>query len=238
MWRQRKFSEAEKILLDGVKLKSDWPYYRPALAKVYGAWSDVLRNVQKDPRGQLRLLEEALRYDPGNRVALSRMIDLRRSTDPKTKKHACEYIQELLFRDSPSATLHLLLGNDEWRQGNREAAVQHLEKACRFAPDIEEVANNLAWVLAHSDRSELPRALELINSVVDRWPDNPHYRETRGQILAKLGRWKRAVSDLEFALRAHLEAPNLHQTLAVVYENLSDGEMALKHRQLAAAEGK
>src|SRR5438445_652901 len=75
----------------------------------------------------------------------------------------------------------------------------HLEQAFRLAPQEGLVANNLAWLLAQPPSPDLPRALALIDSVLARWPDQPNYLETRGQILVKLQRWNEALADLEMA---------------------------------------
>ena len=62
------------------------------------------------------------------------------------------------------------------------------------------------------------------------------YRDTRGLILVKMKRWKDALPDLEFALRADLGRPELHRALARVYDNLQMPEVATEHKRLA--EGK
>ena len=63
------------------------------------------------------------------------------------------------------------------------------------------VANNLAWVLAFSPPVDLPRALELANAAVNKVPNEPRFRGTRGQILARMEKWKEALPDLEEALK-------------------------------------
>lgn len=95
------------------------------------------------------------------------------------------------------------------------------------------VANNLAWALASQPEPDLPRALELIELALDGNPTEPNFLSTRGRILARLGRWKDALSSLEAALPALPNNPTLHADLADVYAALGSTELAAEHRQKA-----
>jgi predicted Zn-dependent protease len=97
------------------------------------------------------------------------------------------------------------------------------------------VANNLAWILANGPDPDLPRALETINAVIERWPGELRFRGTRGQILARMQRWKEALADLELALKVYPDSAQLHRALAETYEHLDAPGMAVEHRQRAAA---
>ena len=66
-------------------------------------------------------------------------------------------------------------------------------------------------------------------------PSNPHYRETRGQILIQLERWGDAASELEIALNGMPDNKPIHQSLALAYEKLGRSEAARMHRQLASS---
>jgi predicted Zn-dependent protease len=122
---------------------------------------------------------------------------------------------------------------DAWEQGKHEEGLLHLEQAYQLAPHMGVVANNLAWVLANAQPPDLPRALTLMNTVLERWPNEPLYRDTRGEVLVKMGRWKEALTDLQAALPAYPNHPALHLRLAETYEHLGIPEMAAEHRRLA-----
>jgi tetratricopeptide (TPR) repeat protein len=81
---------------------------------------------------------------------------------------------------------------------------------------------------------DLPRALQLIDLAVKQVPGNPAYRDTRGAVYLRMGRWKEALAEFEAALPAMPESPSLHAALAEVYERLGSPAMAAKHRRLAA----
>src|SRR5207253_255244 len=104
------------------------------------------------------------------------------------------------------AVAHFALGSDAWKHGRAAEARHHWEQACRIDSGKSDgasilVANNLAWLLAHQEPTDTPRALELIDQALTRSPMHPVLRGTRGQILVKLKRGKDAVADLETAVQ-------------------------------------
>ena len=54
--------------------------------------------------------------------------------------------------------------------------------------------------LSTGNLDDAERGLKIIQSVVEQFPENPQYRDTRGRILARLGRNGEAVADLELAV--------------------------------------
>ena len=51
-------------------------------------------------------------------------------------------------------------------------------------------------------------------------------------------RWKKALPDLEAALRAKPDDNDLHRELAETYENLGEPDMASEHRRQAGSPGR
>jgi predicted Zn-dependent protease len=88
-------------------------------------------------------------------------------------------------------------------------------------------------LMVRSPSPDLRRALDLINPIVERFPENVNYRDTRGRIHAKMGKWKEALADLETVLQHQRDNPELHRTLAEIYEHLGDPGMASVHRRHA-----
>jgi predicted Zn-dependent protease len=142
-------------------------------------------------------------------------------------------LQILLAEGKSPAILHLMLGIDQWQQGNKAGGLQHVEQAYLASPQAPLIANNLAWMLANGGSPDLPRALELIESVLKREPKQPRFRNTRGYILAKLGRWQEAVADLEASLADLPDKSLCHSTLAEAYDHLGLPSLASDHRRLA-----
>jgi predicted Zn-dependent protease len=104
-----------------------------------------------------------------------------------------------------------------------------------MSPQTPILANNLAWVTAFGPSPNLEKALATIEPVVRSWPDDPRFRGTRGQILASLGRWKEALPDLQAALKAYGDRPDLNLALATTYDHLDAPGIAAEHRLRAEA---
>jgi tetratricopeptide (TPR) repeat protein len=180
------FAGAVDILQPGLAMPQSRPY-REALARVYAAWSDAAgRDPDKAARSErLNLLEQGLRYDPIHPALLQRVLALTRTPGAEAQK-AQAILDRLLGQNESAAAVHALLGEDAWRRGRVNEARRHHEEAYRLAPQDEVAANNLAWMLAHSQPTDLPRALALINSVLERRPNHPSFRDTQQKILAKM----------------------------------------------------
>lgn len=138
-----------------------------------------------------------------------------------------------MARGAATGPVRYALGLDAWEHGRAAEARLHWEEACRLWPEMPAFANNLAWVLGTGPNPDLPRALDTINPVIARWPGDPRFRETRGQILARMRHWKEALPDLETALSVYPDDPELHRTLADTYEHLGAPAMAAEHRKRA-----
>jgi tetratricopeptide (TPR) repeat protein len=198
-----------------------------------------------------------LQNDPNNGVLLQQLLQITHGSDASAEQ-ARQRLRELIAQ-RPSAVLHLALGLDAYAEGKPEQARFHWEQA--VSEDREHMlvaANNVAWLLSHpqpgdqkalklatgaqamllpatAEPANLNRALELIVFVVKQRPTNPRFRETRGQILLKMGRWKESIADLEYALPAPVPANKgpIHASLARAYQELGLPELAEQHRKLA-----
>lgn len=229
------FGEAVEVLREGLTASGD-PRYRPALAGVFVAWSEALAKESEGTVAErLSLLERGLSFDPSNPVLLDRLLAAMRIGGPAAESTLAS-MRSQLAAGKGTASLRYALGVNAWERGRPEQARLYWEEALRSDPGMAVIANNLAWALAVDPHPDLPRALRLIDPVVARWPNEPRFRGTRGQVLARLGRWKDALPDLEAALRVGSRSAGLHRTLAEAYEHLGDPEMAAEHRRLAGSE--
>ncbi len=224
---------ADALRLDAL-LKTD-PRFPRALARIYLAWSDaVARTDPSDLAQRLALLERGLACEHADIALLGRFSELIRTGGPEGGR-ARQALLDLVTRGRASGPVRYALGLDAWENGRPAEARLHWEEACRLMPETPAFVNNLAWILAQGPEADLPRALDTINPVLKRWPGDPHLRATRGEILAKLERWKEALPDLEAALTAEADNPALHRMLAETYEHLGAPAMAAEHSRRAAA---
>ena len=105
--------------------------------------------------------------------------------------------------------------------------------AFKAAPQMPYVANNMAMLLTLDTPPDLDQALAIIQSVLTNSPGNPGFRDTRGKILLKLGRYQEAITDLEFALPSLKSANSTHKALAEAYQALGLSLLAEEHLRLA-----
>jgi len=88
-------------------------------------------------------------------------------------------------------------------------------------------------LLVLTKQPDLTRALALVQPMVEVMPNQPDFRNTRGQIYVKLGKWAAAVDDLEYALPLVLDKSATHTALAEAYQNLGMSALAAEHARLA-----
>lgn len=231
----REYRQAEAVLQEGRAADGDSSAYRQALAAVYVAWSDAeAKRSTSDLGARLDLLVRGLRLDPAKGELLQRLAEVLDGGGPGAESVRAS-LRALLAEGQAATAVHFLLGIDDWRGGRFASARLHWEMAHRAAPELALVANNLAWALASGPDPDLARALDLIDQAIDRTPDEPRLRGTRGRVLARQGRWREALLDLEAALPADRSGRELHRDLADAYTALGDPAAAAEHRRRAEA---
>ena len=133
----------------------------------------------------------------------------------------------MLTEGKAAVILHFTLDIDAWQHGHPEEARKHLALAYETASQLPFVANNMAMILTVGDKPDLSRALTIIQSALAKFPNNPSFRETRGEILVRSGRSQEAIADLEFALPLLASKRAAHKALAEAYRSLGLRDLAL-----------
>lgn len=137
------------------------------------------------------------------------------------------------LRASPRTPTQLLtmIGTEaaierEWADGKK-----FLEIAVGRDDATPPAWNNYALVSAELPDADLEAALEAVNKALESMPEEARFRETRGQILLKQGRYDAAVEDLSYALNQLPDVPEIHTGLAEAYAALGEEELAELHRE-------
>jgi tetratricopeptide (TPR) repeat protein len=207
-----KFGEAEAALRAGQKLMPGEEIDK-ALSmlfvnrfdqKVPATANREIASSQDDFEEGLQYLEEALRLDPDNAAALSRLPALA-ELSPGLRSEVKQRLQRALDKQQATSIVHFGIGVIESLDGNPDAAKLHFEVASAQGLQTAQLMNNLAWSIAYSEMPRLETALELVNRALVMQPGRPEILDTRGHIFAKMGRHTEAIADLERAL------PNLAQ---------------------------
>jgi Flp pilus assembly protein TadD len=191
----------------------------------------VERNAKADPAQRLQLVEEGLKYDAGNSDLLSALTPERIRPGEAAQTRAL--LQRLISDGRAPAAANLILGMDAWQRRDFAVARVHWETALQLSPQLNLAANNLAWLLAHEEPRDLTRALALIDAVLQRAPNEPRFRGTRGAILAGLGRWREALPELIAALPASRASAAHHRLLSETYQHVGLSDLAQEHQNRA-----
>lgn len=253
--------DAISLLKEG-QILSPTAAYGKMIAELHVLMYDQLA-AQSPPNylAMLGHLRDALRLNPGMSGAIRRLVNFGERTtatgdestaaannsganggtkspeseDGKSEAaaHAEEMLRMMLVRGENMAAAHMALGLKDYRDGDFETARVHFEAAYELEPTSVRIANNLAWILAHQGQPQLKRALAVINTVIERYPNEARFRDTRGEVYLAMGRWEEAKKDLEVALPRLKNDPRIHQSLAKAYAKLGIEELAQQHRDVA-----
>ena len=228
---QGKFEEAIH-LLDNVLLQGPNPLFASTLADVCARWLEK-NGLKKNTTERLRMVEKGLKHNPEQPKLSQYLIEIARANDA-VGQDAQKILNQLVAEATGSAAAqwHLALGREARSKGNVEMARMELQSAYDFAPHLTQIRTELASILLSGKQEDLAQALEMIQPVVEQFPQNPEYRNIRGQIFAGMGRNQAAIADLEFASSKLPSAQQIHLLLVRVYESLNQPKLAEKHRQM------
>ena len=228
------YPAAFAILEAGYKKASN-PDYKSCLAQLCAEWVGSLdKDNARDLGERLRVIQVGLQYAPQNE-SLLRALAAMSGLEGTAAEAAQQSVNRMLAAGQNVALLHFCLGGLAWQRGDLDKARYHYQAAYASDPTAPNVANNLAAALMTGDKPEYPLALAIIQPLVEKFPRNPNYRDTRGQILVALGREQEAVPDLEFALPKLPDPLSTHKALAQAYRKLGFADLAAEHERLARA---
>lgn len=205
-----------------------------AIAEAMVVQANKIRKEDASPRGMMKSLErlrEAMDVDPSNPSLIKSVTEVCLQAAESNNKELFILREAVVQGVSPDAS-HFILGTTCLMEGNMEEAKRHLEVALKNNPKLPGLLNNLAYSISAQENPDLERALRLANSAVEAMPENAFVRDTRGQILLKMGRFSEAIADLERALSTPELRPVVRPKLVRAYQAVGDEALAERHRQL------
>ncbi len=177
----------------------------------------------------LKMLQVALVFAPQNPRVLTLVADkVLASLDDDNEQIAT--VRNALVSGSSPGIAHFIRGTAALMKGEVERAQNSLTLAARELPQSGAILNNLAVALTMKSDDNLERALKISEQAILQTVNaTPHFYETRGQILYRLGRFKEAIPDLERAVSVPELAKNAHRALAECYKEIGDDDIASLH---------
>ncbi|TWU04859.1 tetratricopeptide repeat protein [Stieleria varia] len=185
----------------------------------------------------LKMLRAALNYAPNNPRVVTLVADQVLGTlnddEPSIAEIRDGLLASLVDGKSPGIA-HFIKGTSALMSDDIANAMLHLDLAREMMPQSSAVLNNLAVAMALQKDPDLDKALKLSNAAIEQTPQpTPHFYETRGQILYRMGSFMAAIPDLERTLAAPSLATKAHEMLAVCYDRVGDKVLANQHRAAA-----
>ncbi len=104
--------------------------------------------------------------------------------------------------------------------------LEPMEKVFRVYPETDRsVPARYARSIAHFKVSNMDRALELIDGLIEEKPADPYFYELKGQMLFEHGRLREALQPYRKAVELAPQSPLLNLALAQVEVNLNSPEL-------------
>jgi tetratricopeptide (TPR) repeat protein len=209
--------------------------FEAALTSAYVLAFDQTNPAEVDRR--LELIQKAWNHGPDSAAVNRRLTALAGGSEQEARQ-AKQTLEEAIKSGKSPGIAHYAMVSVAAREGDYKIALAHAEAAFAAMPNMPEMENNLAYLLAKVEPPDLQRAIKLADAAVAAAPNNAHFRETRGEVLLKLQRYRDAAAELELALAQLKDLPAIHASLAEAYQHLGDAELAAKHKALAAEKAK
>ena len=221
-------------VLEEAKARNPVEAFDWAISQFYIAWYDELTHRSRHRlQARMGLLLRALSHDCDQASLLSRLATLATESSGPLRDRAVQILKSVKQQGSLPAGVHFVLGGLAVEKEDLRTAIWHYEQVNAQQANQPAVLNNLAWCLASIDEPDLKRALMLADRAIQIAPDKMAYRETRGQILAQLHRWKEAITELERALHEMPGHTPIHLTLARAYQEVGLPALSATHRRFA-----
>lgn len=229
---QHKYREAVATLQSCLE-KADRQPLIDGIVQICDVWQREIELRQSpEDLDRLFITQSVLTVQPQSHVWQLRLLDLA-SGKSLVRPAALKLIEQLAQDQNAGAEVCFFLGMEALRHDDHAAGRAYLERSYKLLPDHEATAINLACTLLEGPDPDPARALALATQALKTKPDNPLFRETRGEALAALARWPEAVDELEAALPRLEDRRQAHLQLASAYEKLGQNDKAQQHRMLA-----
>lgn len=194
----------------------------------------ILRTEPLDVKLAWKMLKIVLDREPNNSEMIDTAIGLGIGPPDRTSEEAREWVISMMRSESIDPVVLGRLAMAAHASSQWPLAIECYEKLTKIDPENWIAMNNLAGIYYKVPPYQYEKALTLIDKVLSNTPDNPSFLETRGQILARVGRIEEARKILEESLAIFPDEWNLHNTLSQIYDYEGKTTLAAIHREKLA----
>ncbi len=153
-------------------------------------------------------------------------------TQLKKYDEALQYLEKAKRINPNNAQVYSMMGmiyDDLEQWGKCNDAYEH---ALAIDSSNILIMNNYAYSLSKQNK-DLDKALKLVNKALEKAPDNGSYLDTKGWILFKLGKIKKAKDYVERALKKDKASAEVNEHMGEILLKLGNKKEALKYFEKA-----
>lgn len=191
--RQEKFTKARAKIDKAIK---EHPDNKKTLSAMHYLRSDIFLAEKKLDSAEAEL-KKAIEIDEEYLPAYSAYASLLVSKN-QTDAALAQYRK--VVEKKPAASIYTLIGMLEDANGNSDDAEKSYRKALEISPGTPIAANNLAWMIADSNRGNLDEALRFAQETVSKNQNVAGFHDTLGWVNYKKGFYLRAVESFKKAI--------------------------------------
>ena len=206
-----------------VALRGLLQYTRTQESSADQAAVTLLKATGQSPRGLMDFMEQL----SGQEVLLSSNQDPYLRTHPLTQdriEFLRQAVRESPYADKPTDAELLRLHNR--MRAKLIGFLSPMNQVLRSYPPIDiSLPARYARAIAYYRVPDIDKALAEVDSLLAELPNDPYFRELKGQMLLEHGRVAEAVPEYEAAAQALPESAQIHQALAKARIALNTPEM-------------
>ncbi len=184
---------------------------------------------------RVKLIQRASQCAPHDPLVLNALANILH----ELRQYPDQYLPQLqsaMAQGFDHESAHFMLGILNMLEGNQKEARFHCDLAEAAGSHIATVLNNLALVALDHQNISKTDALLLIDGAMERLPEQPQFRETRGRVLIALGRYQEAIGDLKEALVLETLQPKVYHNLSIAYAALGNEAEALHYKNCSVSQ--
>ncbi|MFK7736151.1 MAG: tetratricopeptide repeat protein [Pirellulaceae bacterium] len=236
--KQKRLDEAEKLLKERFTV-SPSPELKTALSNLYLGRYRVLVSEKKGnvAAGDMRYLNVALQYDPGNARVGEEIAKLVKVNNKAASQQLVNKLKEFLASGTATIVTHRLIAEAYITRNSFEAAIPHLKQVVTRLPD-PSCLNNLAFIYGELYPEKIDEAVKYSNGAIkvaaSQGSSRADYFDTLGTLLAKKKDHAAAITAFETAIEREPDRVDFRERVAEQYAAIGDEIMVQSQKKMIA----